>query len=306
MNRQKIRIDFKILLITFLLTAFFTYIGFLFSRSTSKPNYEANKQQEIEKSILGLNESSPSVSTKVLDETPKKQTNVTQQSGRSIRVPILTYHYIGNNPNPGKDPARDNLSVAPDLFDAQMGYLATQGYTPITLDTLYAGLKGTVSLPTKPVVITFDDGYIDLYVNAYPILRKYNFHAVAFIPTGLMGQGYYLSWDQIKEMDSSGLISFQAHSVHHANLAIISSKMVRSELTLSKKDLEARLGKPVNFIAYPYGTSNQTVLNLVRETGYAGGVGTWFGTTISEGTIYDMPRVKIPGGLKLSDFPGKL
>lgn len=238
--------------------------------------------------------------------TPNHQVVLTPQKyGRSITVPILTYHYIGENPNPS-DAARDNLSVTPSKFDAQMDYLFKQNYTPITLDTLYAGLYGTAPLPPRPVVLTFDDGYIDFYVNAFPILRKYGFRSVSFIPTGLVGTSYYMNWAQIKEIDSSGLVSFQAHSVNHSNLPEISVEEAKYQIENSKRSLEETLGKPVNFFAYPYGTSNPQIWQIVKNAGFTGAVGTWESKTISEGTIFDMPRVKIPGNITLEDFAKKL
>lgn len=226
-------------------------------------------------------------------------------SGRMIRVPILTYHYIGNNPNP-QDRARDNLEVTPDKFEEQMKFLVENGYNVISLNTMYAILKGQAQLPSKPVIITFDDGYMDFYYNAFPILRRLNLHAVAFIPTGLMGSGYYMTWPQVKEIDSTGLVSFQAHSVSHPNLTTLGKEQLIYQLTESKKTLEAQLGKPVNFIAYPYGISNQRVWDAAREAGYLGAVGTWYGTTQSEGVIYDLPRVKVAGEANLTSFISKL
>jgi len=249
-----------------------------------------------------LPEPSPLVSSV---PSPKPQTETPVNYGKSIRVPILTYHYIGKNPDPA-DFARDSLSIDPELFDEQMGYLSRQGYNPIDLDTLLAGLSGSVILPPKPVVITFDDGYVDLYVNAFPILQKYRLKAVAFIPTGLVGTSYYASWDQLAEMSASGLISLQAHSIRHVNLVALSPEILAKELTESKKTLEEKFGKPVNFMAYPYGSSNAAVWAAVKKAGYLGALGTWSSPIISEGVIFDMPRVRIPGGATLSTFISKL
>lgn len=226
---------------------------------------------------------------------------IPQNYGRQVTVPILLYHYVGENPNPA-DKARDNLSVNPETFNAQMDYLAKAGYTPISLDTMYAGLKGNIGLPGRAIVLTFDDGYTDFYYNAYPILKRHNFHATEFIPTGLINQGYYLTWDQIREMDGSGLISFQTHSVNHVNLAGLPYDKLVYQLTESKKVLQSQLGKTVNFMAYPYGTSNAATWEAVKQAGYLGAAGTWYGTTTSEGTVFDMPRVKIPGGITVENF----
>lgn len=230
---------------------------------------------------------------------------IPQNYGKSVSVPILYYHYIGLNPNPA-DKARDALSVAPDKFDEQLAYLTKAGYSTIDLDTLYAGLNGHISLPAKPIILSFDDGYIDFYINAYPILRRYNFRSVAFIPTGLIGTGYYLSWDQIKEMNSSGLVSFEAHSINHPNLVSLSDSDLNLEISQSKKDLSAQIGKPVNFFAYPYGASDERVWQAVKNAGFIGAVGTWVGRIESEGNIVDMPRMKVGGGWSLTDFKTNL
>lgn len=240
-------------------------------------------------------------------DTPPSPTPlpIPAQSGRSVRVPILTYHYIGNNPNP-EDKARDNLSVTPDKFEEEVAYLVANGYQTITFDTLYAALSGVSVLPPKPVILTFDDGYMDFYYNAYPILKRYNLHAVVFIPTGLIGSSYYLTWEQIKEMDSSGLIFFQSHSVNHPNLLPLNDEQLKYQLSVSKQTLQDQLGKNVNTLAYPYGISDQRTWSAVKAAGYVGAVGTWYGNIESQGTLLDMPRIKVSGGTDIGTFAGKL
>ena len=221
----------------------------------------------------------------------------------NIKVPILTYHFIANNPNP-KDKARDSLSVSPDKFEAQMDYLSKNGYTPITLDTLYGIYNGLAGAPAKPVILTFDDGYIDFYSNAFPILKRFNFHAVSFIPTGLIGGSYYMNWDQIKEIQASGLVTFEAHTVTHANLAALSYTNALKQLLDSKNVLQSQTGYPVNFIAYPYGSLNNTVIRAAQKAGLVGGLGTWYGK--AKGPSYNLPRIKIGGNMSLKDFASRL
>lgn len=220
-----------------------------------------------------------------------------------ISVPILLYHYIGNNPNP-KDTARNTLSVSPDKFDAQMGYLSKNGYTPISLDTLYGIFNKQTQAPGKPIVLTFDDGYMDFYYNAFPILNKYNFHAVSFIPTGLMGSGYYMNWDQIKQIQSSGLVTFEDHTVTHVSLTTLSFDRAYKEILDSKNNLESQTGYPVNFIAYPNGASNNNVYAAAQKAGIVGGLGTWRGK--ANGPSYNMPRIRITGQMSLADFASRL
>ncbi len=221
----------------------------------------------------------------------------------ATNVPILMYHYVANNPNP-KDKARDSLSVSPDKFDSQMDYLSKNGFTPITLDTLYGIFNKQVSSPAKPVVLTFDDGYIDFYTIVYPILRKYNFHGVSFIPTGLIGGSYYMNWNQIKEIQASGLVTFEAHTVGHVNLPSLSYKDALKQMQDSKNVLSAQTGYPVNFIAYPYGTTNSSIQAAARAGGFAGGLGTWFGKSTGGGM--NMPRIKVSGFWSIKEFASRL
>ncbi len=224
-----------------------------------------------------------------------------QPSGRELYVPILMYHYIGNNPNPA-DKERYALSVTPDNFTAQMKYLADNHYSTITLDTLYPALEGKISLPPKPVIITFDDGYEDLFYNAFPILLQYHLRATSFIPTGLINQGYYLTWTQIKQMQKSGLITFEAHSVHHYQLTSLSGSALKEEIVGSKEQLEQELGVPVNFFAYPYGTYNSRVVQALKNAGFVGAAGTWASKIQSEGTLFDMPRMRVSGYTSFNEF----
>jgi peptidoglycan/xylan/chitin deacetylase (PgdA/CDA1 family) len=232
---------------------------------------------------------------------PKKEEYIPQIAGNQARVPILMYHYIGNNPNP-QDKARDSVSLGPDKFDEEMKYLSDHGYHTITLDTLYPALKTKTTLPDKTLILTFDDGYMDFYYNAYPILQKYRLQATVFIPTALMNQGYYLTWDQIKEMASSGFITFGSHSIHHWHLTTLDQTTLDSELQESKKILTEKLGVPINFIAYPYGSVDARVIQATQKAGYVGAVGTWPSKFQSEGTIYNMPRLRIGGGIDLQTF----
>lgn len=221
----------------------------------------------------------------------------------NIKVPILTYHFIANNPNL-KDKARDSLSVPPNKFEEQMEYLSKNGYTPITLDTLYGIFNGQATAPAKPVVLTFDDGYIDFYTNAFPILKKYNFHAVSFLPTGLIGGNYYMNWNQIKEIHSSGLVIFDGHSVSHVNLKTLKGDALVKQLTESKKAIESQTGYPVNFLAYPYGSSNALVQQAAQKAGYVGGLGTWYGKASAPGM--NMPRIKVSGFWSIKEFASRL
>ncbi len=233
--------------------------------------------------------------------TPTPEPIIPAPSGRSIRVPILTYHYIRVNPKPD-DPAGDSLSVHPDNFEAQMSYLASSGFIPTDLDTFYAAMMGQTTLSGRPIILTFDDGYIDFYSIAYPILLRYHFRATVFIPTGLMNGSYYMSWDQLKDLNNSGIISIQAHSINHPNLTSLDLASVKHQLTESKQTLEALTGRKVNWMAYPYGISNLSVQQAAKQSGYVGSVGTWSGNLHYESQLYNLSRIKIGGSTDIETF----
>lgn len=214
-------------------------------------------------------------------------------------IPILMYHYVGENPNPA-DLQRNYLSVTPDKFEEQLTYLKNNSFTPVSLDDLYGIFNGQTQSPNKPVVLTFDDGYIDFYTTAYPILAKYNFKGVAFIPTGLIGTGYYMNWDQIREIQKSGLVTFEGHTISHPNLILLTPNEALRELKEGKEMLQSQTGYPVNFIAYPYGVSNYQVQELAKQAGFVGGVGTWPGKSFVPGM--NMPRIRVNGNISIGQF----
>ncbi len=209
---------------------------------------------------------------------------------RALHVPILLYHYVGNNPNPA-DKGRDVLSVPPDIFEEQLKTLRDNGYTTITLDDLSRGLDGG-ALPGKPVILTFDDGYVDFYYNVWPLLRTYNMQATAFIPMGLLGGGAYMTWSMVEEVSRSSVVTIGAHSITHVSLPSLSHDRLVAELVDSKKLLEQHTGKPVVWMAYPYGLFDDRVVAEVKRAGYAGSVTTLPGSVQYKSRIYHMPRYR--------------
>lgn len=220
-----------------------------------------------------------------------------------FRIPILMYHYIGDNPNPS-DTTRSSLTVPLKNFEEQMKYLSQNGFTTLSLDTLTDIATKKVTTPSKPVVLTFDDGYVDFYVNAFPILKKYGLQAVVFIPTGLINQGYYMSWDQIKEINDSGLVSFEAHTATHRYLTSLGRGEIIAELKNSKETLESKTNQKVNFIAYPFGATSDVVYNAAQSVGFIGGVGTWSG--VATNLNMNMPRLRMGSYVTLNFFASLL
>lgn len=223
----------------------------------------------------------------------------------SLSVPILMYHYIRPLPSITADLMGYKLSVSPANFNQQMDWLSANGYHPVDFNDLRAYFAGSRVLPHKPVVITLDDGYADLYTTAYPILKTYSFKAVAYIVTTFVGQSRYVTADQVLEMDHNG-IEIASHTLNHANLARTSSYWVTYQLAASKAWLERLLGHPVVDFAYPSGKFNSQVVYALQATGYDTAVTEMPGTIHSRDDRYTWTRVRVGGGESMADFVDSL
>lgn len=218
----------------------------------------------------------------------------------SIRVPVLMYHYIRVNPVP-YDRLGFNLSVTPADFAAQMDWLARYGYHPITFTELSAYLNGQHGLPSRPVILTFDDGYADFYTTALPILRAHDFSAVAYVVSGFVGRPGYMNAAQVVEADRSG-VEIGAHTVDHADLAKQSPDGLRYQLTASKAALEQMVGHPVLSLCYPSGRFTPAVAAAAENAGYRDATTTRWGSLRTLGSRYVWDRLRINGGEKLDLF----
>ena len=203
------------------------------------------------------------------------------------KVIVLNYHKIDN--------MHISLSVKPEDFERQMKYLTEHNFHSITPQELYAALVDGAELPENPVLITFDDGYMDNYTNAYPILKKYGLKATIFVITGFLdrAQPGYFTWGQAAEMEASGLINIESHTVTHTSLTDLTEEQVKMELERSKNDIERRLGKQVDFLAYPTGTYNLHIAALVKEAGYKGAFTVKYGNVDRASNVFAIERVPV-------------
>ncbi|MEP7187610.1 MAG: polysaccharide deacetylase family protein [Roseiflexaceae bacterium] len=220
----------------------------------------------------------------------------------TVHVPILMYHYISANPDWPNDPLRTRLSVPPRQFAAQLAYLLRAGYTTITLDDLVAALHGETTLPIKPVILTFDDGYADFYTNAYPLLQQYHDRATIYIISQRVATPGYLDWDQLRSLAASPLITIGAHTRTHPMLTTLSAEQQWDELAGSKSDLEAALGVSVQHLAYPSGNYNAVTLQQVEQIGFTTAVTTRVGQLHSASQVLLLKRVRVNGGTGIADF----
>ena len=201
---------------------------------------------------------------------------------KAVGVPVLNYHRIDTG-------IRHSLVVPPEEFRKQMQYLHDEGYTTITMDELYDYVAHGKDLPDKPVLITFDDGYIDNYENALPILKEYNMKATLFMITGAFGESRFVNMEQLKEMQANG-IDIQSHTVNHKDLRNMSLEQARDELIGSKAVLEGRMGHPVRYIAYPGGFANKDIDRIAEESGYRMAFTVQAGNVEPGQDLFNLPR----------------
>ncbi len=213
------------------------------------------------------------------------------------------YHYV-SKPPAGSDVYRRDLSVTPERFAEQMRYLREAGYTSITLDDLLYALTQGRPLPPKPVILTFDDGYVDNYVNAFPILRENGFTGTFFIMTDLVTDGAagYMTWSQVEEMAAAGQ-RFGSHGRQdHRSLSGRSVDYLVWTALGSKEAIEEHLGYAPRWVAYPSGEYDERTIAVFRSAGY------WGGLTIDQGVrhtlddIFELRRIRVRGSHSAGDL----
>jgi peptidoglycan/xylan/chitin deacetylase (PgdA/CDA1 family) len=221
---------------------------------------------------------------------------------RTARVPILMYHYISAPPDPG-DRLRVDLSVLPENFDAQMRWLAENNYHTITLTDLYTYLAVGAPLPENPIILTFDDGYVDHYENAFPILQRYGFTGAFFVLAGPadVASPRYLTWEMIAEMSAAGQ-DVQVHGRAHIDLRRRSGEFLFFQIVGARQAIEAHTGKPAPFFAYPAGQYDADVLRFLSERDFWMAVTTEYGRDHSLDSALELGRVRIRGGDSLQKF----
>lgn len=201
-------------------------------------------------------------------------------------VPILSYHEIASTED-------DLYSVTAEQFAEQMNYLEQKGYHAISLEELFAFYEGKGTLPNKPIVITFDDGYEDNFLTALPIMEKYNMKGTVFIVPNLVNTPDYLSWLQVSAMEKRNT-EIGSHTMNHIGMADATPEEQRKEIFESKTVLEQHTNKSIKFFAYPYGQFTPVTQQLLREAGYVGATSGIPGLNNKTTDAYALKRINIP------------
>jgi peptidoglycan/xylan/chitin deacetylase (PgdA/CDA1 family) len=220
-------------------------------------------------------------------------------------IPILTYHKITSRREFGIN------TVAPDKFREQIEFLQHNNFTPITFQELLQGIR-----PSKPVIITFDDGYASVFEHAFPVLREFQFKAVIFLITEFLGREN--SWDvnlggirfahldqqQVAELSLAGH-ELGSHGATHRALNFLHRKEIESELNLSREVIQEISNQPVTTLAYPFGMQNKNIQQQAREAGYQVGCINLWGKSAPNNRL-SLRRIPVYGIDSLTSFKRKL
>ncbi|MEP7135742.1 MAG: polysaccharide deacetylase family protein [Chloroflexota bacterium] len=218
------------------------------------------------------------------------------QGPGDITVPILLYHRIDVSPIDSR------YYVTPEKFEAQMKLLHDWEYTTITTTQLVQAITQGTALPPRPMLITFDDGHLDNYTAAFPIMQKYGFTGVLYLVTNYIGADQYMDTAQVLEMYNTGW-EVGSHSQNHYDLTKLDPDKQRAEIVESRTILEQQLGIPILTFAYPFGFKDPAVMDYVNFAGYIGAMGA-SGYTPAQGTwnLFYLQRVEIKGNEDTKTF----
>ncbi len=212
-------------------------------------------------------------------------------------MPVLTFHRVVAMPAVGQP----DLLVDPASFAAELAALHDRGYHTIHQAQLFDALYRGAALPPKPIVISVDDGYVDDVRTILPDLERWHMVATFFVITGRTTEPGFLSTDQIRSLDRAGM-DVGDHTAHHLDLRRLTPAELRREIAGSRRTLDAILGHPVYYFAYPFGAYDDAVLAALRAAGLTLAYTTAGGSTESTSAPLTMPRIHVgrdetPSGL---------
>ena len=211
-------------------------------------------------------------------------------------VPILVYHHVLSD--------RDEsplMYVSPSEFASQLRWLRDHGYQPVTLGTVYDAWTGRGSLPPHPVVISFDDGYVEQYTKAAPLLAHFGWPADLDL---IVERHSLLTHTMVAHMIAAGW-ELDSHTVHHLVLNHLTADQLRVEVADSRIMLERMFHVPVRFFCYPGGDYNARAIAAVKDAGYQAATGTRYAAAVPK-DLYTLPRIYCYRGESLTVFGQRL
>lgn len=232
-----------------------------------------------------------------------RENNITNNVINNHTIKVLMYHQVVN------DERLCNTHwtyVSTAQLRKHLILLDHWGYTPITFRDYLMYEKGEINLPKKPIILTFDDGYADVYQNAYPVIKEFGWNAVTFVlgDKGLrtntwdidlgIGSSPLMNESQIIELNDAGF-EIGSHSMSHARLSMIPVQTAWIEIIRSKEKLQAILKSEVTSFSYPFGSVNDSVKEMVRRAGYKIACGVFSGPPKFGEDRFDIRRITISG-----------
>lgn len=213
-------------------------------------------------------------------------------------MPILLYHHIGYS---FKD---SEYYVSPDAFADQMNYLFMRGYRTISVEQLTQAIRFGAQLPSRPILLTFDDGSETVYINALPVMQTYGFTGTAYIVDNYIGATRYMDKAQIRALYEAGW-EIGSHSLSHRDLTTHPASQ-EDEIVNSRKKLESYLGVPIHSFAYPFGVYDDASLRFVKQAGYTSAMGLGDESVQRAGSIYYLYRQSVTAKTTLEAFAALL
>lgn len=206
-------------------------------------------------------------------------------------VPILMHHVIAEPPPSARFP---DLYVPPTELRAQVRWLADAGYEAVTLGRVFDAWQGRATLPSRPVVLTFDDGYRSHVTAALPILATERWPGVLNLDLSNLAPSWGLSVARVRRMLAAGW-SVDAHSLTHADLAALSPSSLAREVRGSRREIERLFGVRPRFFCYPAGRYDADAIDAVEAAGYEGATTTRHGLAVPE-ERFTLARIRVSRG----------
>ena len=221
----------------------------------------------------------------------------------SIKAPILVYYYIADDQsdNPLYDADNDS-NVSSENFTQQMLYLSENGFTTVPLSLLVQAIQEGADVPQKPVILTFDGGTAGLYNKAFPVMKELGFTGTLFITVNYLDQTGYLTTAQVKEMLAAG---WELGSRGFNGYDLTSDyTLLSDEISGSRLKLEEIFETSVKVFAYPYGRTDDVILQRISPWGYSAAVGTTWYEVIEHTSLnlFYLARFEVKGSWTLDDF----
>lgn len=208
-------------------------------------------------------------------------------ASEDVRIPILMYHSICS------DDPDNSLMIPTEMFAEQMEWLRENDFTAMSMDDVIEAMN-TGKVPKRPVLITFDDGYADNYINAFPELKNNNLKGTFFIISDTITEegGYYMSTSMLKEMKEAGM-EIENHTANHLELNNLSREDAIDSIKRGQEFLRSVIGSNGNYLCYPVGRYSDETIEIQKELGIKAALTTQGGiSSIADGK-YELKRIRI-------------